>query len=64
VPIGWVAVGDPVQILPPDQHDRIWQVQEPLNFPLTVYGLDRQDASMIAITQHLAAVLASHRDDC
>jgi hypothetical protein len=38
-------------------------VQEPLNFPLTVYGLDRQDASMIAITRHLAAVLASHRDD-
>ena len=63
VPIGWVAVGDPVQILPPDQHDRIWQVQEPLNFPLTVYGLERQDASMIGITRHLAAMLASHRDD-
>jgi carbonic anhydrase/acetyltransferase-like protein (isoleucine patch superfamily) len=24
VPIGWVAVGDPAQILPPDQHDAIW----------------------------------------
>jgi hypothetical protein len=63
VPIGWVAVGDPAQILPPDQHDRIWQVQEPLNFPLTVYDIDRKDASMAAITRRLAEVLASHRDD-
>jgi hypothetical protein len=23
VPIGWVVVGDPVEILPPDQHERI-----------------------------------------
>jgi carbonic anhydrase/acetyltransferase-like protein (isoleucine patch superfamily) len=63
VPIGWVAVGDPAEILPPDQHDRIWEVQEPLNFPLTVYGIDRKDASMAAITRRLAEVLASHRDD-
>jgi carbonic anhydrase/acetyltransferase-like protein (isoleucine patch superfamily) len=33
VPIGWVAVGDPASILPPDQHDAIWNIQEPLNFP-------------------------------
>jgi carbonic anhydrase/acetyltransferase-like protein (isoleucine patch superfamily) len=63
VPIGWVAVGDPAQILPPDRHDEIWRVQEPLDFPLTVYGLDRQDANMPAITRRLATVLASHRDD-
>ncbi|HEU4424740.1 MAG TPA: gamma carbonic anhydrase family protein [Pilimelia sp.] len=24
VPIGWVAVGDPAEVLPPDQHERIW----------------------------------------
>src|SRR5438067_11556162 len=24
VPIGWVAVGDPAEILPPNEHDRIW----------------------------------------
>ena len=41
VPIGWVAVGDPVQVLPPDQHERIWKVQESLDFPATVYGLPR-----------------------
>src|SRR5262249_15786756 len=32
VPIGWVAVGDPARILPPDRHDEIWEVQKPLNF--------------------------------
>jgi carbonic anhydrase/acetyltransferase-like protein (isoleucine patch superfamily) len=41
VPIGWVAVGDPAQILPPDQHDAIWSVQKELDFPGTVYGVER-----------------------
>ena len=63
VPIGWVAVGDPASILPPDQHERIWQIQSPLNFPLTVYGIDRSEADMVKITKRLAATLASHRDD-
>jgi carbonic anhydrase/acetyltransferase-like protein (isoleucine patch superfamily) len=63
VPIGWVAVGTPAQILPPDRHDAIWQVQAPLNFPLTVYGLERSQASMVGITRGLSQSLASHRDD-
>ena len=33
VPIGWVAVGAPAQILPPGEHDAIWAVQEGLDFP-------------------------------
>jgi carbonic anhydrase/acetyltransferase-like protein (isoleucine patch superfamily) len=64
VPIGWIAVGDPPEILPPDRHERIWQVQKPLNFPLTVYGIDRAEADMLKITKRVAANLASHRDDC
>lgn len=63
VPIGWVAVGDPARILPPDQHERIWEMQRPLNFPLTVYGFEREEASMIKITRHLSEVLASHMSD-
>lgn len=27
VPIGWIAVGDPVSILPPQEHDRIWTIR-------------------------------------
>ncbi len=41
VPINWIAVGNPAQILPPDKHDEIWAIQKPLNFPLTVYGIER-----------------------
>ncbi len=63
VPIGWVAVGNPALILPPDQHDRIWEVQKPLNFPLTVYGFEREEASMVKITQRLSEALASHISD-
>jgi carbonic anhydrase/acetyltransferase-like protein (isoleucine patch superfamily) len=42
VPIGWVAVGDPAEIYPPDQHDQIWAIQERLDFPGTVYGVTRR----------------------
>jgi carbonic anhydrase/acetyltransferase-like protein (isoleucine patch superfamily) len=63
VPIGWVAVGDPAQILPPDEHERIWEIQKPLNFPLTVYGIERAEASMEKITRRLSEVLRSHVSD-
>jgi carbonic anhydrase/acetyltransferase-like protein (isoleucine patch superfamily) len=41
VPIGWVAAGDPAQLFPPDRHEELWAVQEPLDFPWTVYGVPR-----------------------
>jgi carbonic anhydrase/acetyltransferase-like protein (isoleucine patch superfamily) len=63
VPIGWVAVGDPVRILPPDRHEEIWALQKPLNFPLFVYGVDREEADMVKITTGLSDALQSHRDD-
>lgn len=42
VPIGWVAVGDPAEILPPDRHDRIWEIQRSLDFPGTVFRVGRE----------------------
>jgi carbonic anhydrase/acetyltransferase-like protein (isoleucine patch superfamily) len=44
VPLGWVAVGDPAQILPPDKHDEIWAIQKALDFPKTVFGMERPPA--------------------
>jgi carbonic anhydrase/acetyltransferase-like protein (isoleucine patch superfamily) len=41
VPIGWIAAGDPAQLFSPDQHEELWAVQEPLDFPGTVYGVPR-----------------------
>lgn len=63
VPIGWVAVGNPAQILPPGEHERIWEIQEPLNFPLTVYGFERSEATMEKITRRLSEALGSHTSD-
>ena len=63
VPIGWIAVGNPAKLFPPDQHEAIWKIQEPLNFPLSVYGYDRSEASMEKITKRLAENLGAHKDD-
>ena len=66
VPIGWVAVGDPVRILPPDQHEEIWAVQKPLNFPKYVYGVDRPvegASNMEEITRRRSELLGKHRAD-
>jgi carbonic anhydrase/acetyltransferase-like protein (isoleucine patch superfamily) len=62
VPIGWVAVGDPAQLFPPDQHERIWAVQKPLDFPGTVYGLPR-DASATERMSRQSAWFVAHFDD-
>jgi carbonic anhydrase/acetyltransferase-like protein (isoleucine patch superfamily) len=63
VPIGWIAVGDPVKILPSHKHDEIWAAQRPLNFPLEVYGFDRREADMIKITRRFSEALVSHNDN-
>lgn len=66
VPIGWVAVGDPAAILPPDRHDEIWALQEPLDFPGQVFGLERGDdpvAFQRAMMQRYTRALGRHRDD-
>lgn len=66
VPIGWVAVGDPAQILPPGHHDEIWAIQEPLDFPKTAFGVERAapgTTNMAEITRGTAEVLGRHRND-
>jgi carbonic anhydrase/acetyltransferase-like protein (isoleucine patch superfamily) len=62
VPIGWIAVGDPAAIHPPDRHEQIWAVQEGLDFPGTVYGLPR-DATARERMERQAAWFGAHRDD-
>ena len=66
VPIGWVAVGDPAAIRPANEHDEIWAVQEPLNFPRTVFGLERPapgETIMPELTRRYARALGRHKDD-
>ena len=62
VPIGWVAVGDPAQILPPGEHEEIWRIQSELDFPGTVYGLPRS-ASARERMERQTEWFAALRDD-
>jgi hypothetical protein len=32
------AVGDPAEILPPHEHERIWAIQKTLDFPRYIFG--------------------------
>jgi Carbonic anhydrases/acetyltransferases, isoleucine patch superfamily len=64
VPIGWVAVGDPAQVLSPDRHEEIWALQHDLDFPGYVFGLDRETPDlMVQLTQRYGSSLARHADD-
>lgn len=60
VPIGWVAVGDPAVILAPGDSDAIWAVQEELDFPGFVFGVDREAGdTMVQLTERYARALAT-----
>ncbi|WP_345803203.1 gamma carbonic anhydrase family protein [Microbacterium sp. AZCO] len=64
VPIGWVAVGDPAQILSPDRHEEIWAAQRELDFPGYVFGLDRETPDlMVQLTERYGRGLARHAND-
>jgi len=66
VPLGWVAVGTPARLFPPEQHDAIWAVQRPLDFPRFVYGVDRPPAgesNMKEIARKRSEALGGHRFD-
>ena len=62
VPIGWVAVGDPAEILPPGSHHEIWALQKTMDFPGTVFGVDRA-VSKGERTRRYAKALTRHRRD-
>jgi carbonic anhydrase/acetyltransferase-like protein (isoleucine patch superfamily) len=66
VPIGWIAVGNPVKILPPEKHEEIWGIQKPLDFPKCVYGVERNpngQTNMPEIMEMMTKTLKSHQDD-
>ena len=70
VPIGWVAVGDPALVAPPDRHEEIWAVQRELDFPGYVFGLPRDQeaedvpgAGAAEATRRFARHLGRHEGD-
>ena len=66
VPIGWVAVGDPALVRPPKDHDEIWKVQEALNFPEEIFGVQRPapgESKMPEVADRYTRSLGAHRED-
>ncbi len=66
VPIGWIAVGDPAEILPPQEHERIWSIQKPLDFPQYVFGVPRPpegESLMPNVMPRYARFLRRHQED-
>jgi carbonic anhydrase/acetyltransferase-like protein (isoleucine patch superfamily) len=66
VPLGWVAVGDPAEILPPQDHARIWAIQQTLDFPGTIFHLKAApegETHMPELNRRYGAALAKHKSD-
>ncbi len=66
VPIGWVAVGDPAKIYPPEDHHAIWAIQQSLNFPREVFGLERApdgESNMPKVARRYTRALMRHKND-
>lgn len=63
VPIGWIAAGAPAELFSPDAHEELWGIQRRLDFPGTVFGLDREEATMERVATRYAESFGRHRDD-
>lgn len=63
VPIGWIAVGDPAQLFSPGEHERLWPVQQAMDFPGTVFGLARDELTMEKVARLYANQFGRHRAD-
>lgn len=62
LPIGWIAVGTPAALLPPERHEEVWAIQQELDFPGTVYGVDRT-TSMRELLRGQSEFYRAHEDD-
>lgn len=66
LPIGWVAVGSPMKMFPPDKHEEIWEVQKRLNFPKLVYDIPERENSAdinFKLCQTMSERLSGHKTD-
>lgn len=59
VPIGWIAVGDPVEILPPEDNARLSELLRERNFMGTVFG--QRERSIRRMAQSYTRSLQGYR---
>jgi carbonic anhydrase/acetyltransferase-like protein (isoleucine patch superfamily) len=65
VPMGWFAGGDPAELVPPGDWDRIRALMGPLDYPGTVFGVSPApgESAMPDIARRYTRALALHRYD-
>jgi gamma-carbonic anhydrase len=65
VPMGWFAGGEPAELAPPGDWDRIRAIMGPLDYPGTVFGVGDSDARsmMSGVARRYARGLALHHRD-
>jgi gamma-carbonic anhydrase len=65
VPMGWFAGGDPAELVPPGDGDRIHAIMVPLDYPGTVFGIGDTDpgSRMSGMARRYARGLALHERD-
>ena len=65
VPMGWFAGGDPAELVPPSDWERIQELMGPLDYPGTVFGVGEESDQrpMQDIARRYARGLARHRHD-
>jgi gamma-carbonic anhydrase len=64
VPMGWFAGGDPAELIPPAEWERIRELMGALDYPGTVFGVGRDgEEGQPDIAQRYARGLTLHRYD-
>ncbi|NMI02209.1 gamma carbonic anhydrase family protein [Pseudonocardia acidicola] len=63
VPMGWFAGGDPAELIPPGDWERIRALMGRLDYPGTVFGVGDTDSPMPDIARRYARGLALHHYD-
>lgn len=63
VPMGWFAGGDPAQLVPPGDWERVRELMGPLDYAGTVFGVSGSDDYGPDIARRYARSLALHNRD-
>ena len=59
--MGWFAGGDPAELIPPGEWERIRELVGPLDYPGTVFGVAGGDTELPHIARRYARGLALHQ---